>query len=296
MTEGSSRSTASGRGPTSTLVDIGGLALHVREWPAAEDRTAILLIHGLASNSRLWDGAAEHLARLGYRVVAVDQRGHGLSDKPEDGYDMGTVVADAAAVIERLELDRPVVAGQSWGGNVVIELAHRRPDLVRGVCAVDGGLIQLSDRFADWEACWAALAPPPLAGTPLSSFESMIRGAYRDWPETAVQGTLANVEVLADGTIRPWLSRDRHEQILRGLWDHRPHDLIGRVSRPVLLTPADSGGRDGVSARVDYERVSARHAHVRVEWFAPAHHDLHAQFPDRWARTLDSHIKGGFLA
>jgi pimeloyl-ACP methyl ester carboxylesterase len=283
-------------GPESRIVGIGNLNLHVREWSTTSDRPPIVLLHGLASNSRLWDGAADHLARMGYHVVAVDQRGHGLSDKPDDGYDMHTVVADAAALIDRLGLDRPVVAGQSWGANVVVELAHSHPSLVRGVCAVDGGLIQLGDRFADWESCWSVLAPPPLAGIPLVHFESMIRRSYLGWPEAAVRGTLANMEVLADGTIRPWLSRTRHEQVLRGLWNHRPHDIIGRIDRPVLFTPADSGDQHAVTKRTDYEQVLRNHPHVRVEWFSPAHHDLHAQFPERWARTLDSHITGGFLA
>jgi hypothetical protein len=164
------------------------------------------------------------------------------------------------------------------------------------VCAVDGGLIQLRDRFDDWDSCWSILAPPPLAGTPHMQFESLIRRAYRDWPETAIQGTLANMEVLADGTIRPWLSRVRHELVLRGLWNHRPHDIIGQITRPVLFTPADSGDRHTATKRADYERVASHHPHVRVEWFSPAHHDLHAQFPERWARTLDSQIIGGFLA
>ncbi|MFM7964797.1 MAG: alpha/beta fold hydrolase, partial [Actinomycetota bacterium] len=82
----------------------------------------MLLVHGLASNARLWDGAADALVELGYHVIAVDQRGHGQSDKPDEGYDMQSVADDLASLITALQLDRPVVAGQCWGGNVVIEL------------------------------------------------------------------------------------------------------------------------------------------------------------------------------
>jgi pimeloyl-ACP methyl ester carboxylesterase len=209
---------------------------------------------------------------------------------------MSTVVADAAALIDCLSLDRPVVAGQSWGGNVVIELAHTHSHLVRGVCAVDGGLIQLSNRFDDWDSCWSVLAPPPLAGMPADRFESMIREIYRDWPATAVSGTMANMEELADGTVRPWLSRERHMRILRGLWDHRPFDFIDKVTTPTLFTPADAGDDRSVTKRADYERVVRDNRRIRVEWFSPAHHDLHAQYPERWARTLHSHIAEGFLA
>ena len=305
---------------TSRLFNIGGLSLHVREWHASEEHTKewrasegredssmrtsmglmsrppIVLVHGLASNSRLWDGAASSLATLGYHVVAVDQRGHGLSDKPNDGYDMASVVEDLSSLIRTMQLVRPVVAGQSWGGNVVVELANRHPETVAGVCAVDGGIIQLADRFVDWESCASTLAPPAIAGMRASDFERMMRGAYAGWPETAIQGTLANMEVLDDGTIRPWLSRERHMKVLRGLWEHRPLEVVPRLSRPVLFTPADAGDARGIVRRRDYEAVVNNAAHVRVEWFKDAHHDLHAQFPQRWAETLHKYIESGFFA
>ncbi|MDQ1426431.1 MAG: lipase, partial [Acidimicrobiaceae bacterium] len=87
------------------------------------DGRPFLLVHGLASNARLWDGVADHLAAADHAVVTVDQRGHGQSSKPDHGYDFATVVADLVALIDALDLDRPIVAGQSWGGNVVLELA-----------------------------------------------------------------------------------------------------------------------------------------------------------------------------
>ncbi len=53
-----------------------------------------LLVHGLASNARMWDGVGEELARLGHPSVAIDQRGHGRASKPDDGYDFGTLTND----------------------------------------------------------------------------------------------------------------------------------------------------------------------------------------------------------
>ena len=85
-------------------------------------------------------------------------------------------------------------------------------------------------------------------------------------------------------------------RVLRGLWDHRPHDIVGAITRPLLFTPADSGEAQSITKRDDYERVTQRHGHVRVEWFSPAHHDLHAQYPERWASVVDAHVTGGFLA
>src|SRR2546425_1224597 len=119
------------------VVVAPGVALHVEQRRGDRAAAPFVLVHGLASNARLWDGVAEHLHASGHTVIAIDQRGHGRSDAPETGYDLDTAVADLLALIGALELERPVLAGQSWGGTVVLELAWRRPDAVRGVACVD---------------------------------------------------------------------------------------------------------------------------------------------------------------
>ncbi|HEY4753724.1 MAG TPA: alpha/beta fold hydrolase, partial [Candidatus Limnocylindrales bacterium] len=212
-----------------------GVELLADLWPvpgAAPGVPAFLLAHGLASNARLWDGVAARLVERGYPAVTVDLRGHGRSSKPDGPYDIPTVADDLAALIAALGLEQPVVAGQSWGGNVVIELAARRPGLARGIACVDGGWIEPSLNFASWEACREALAPPRLAGRRLSEIEGYIRAGHPDWPETGIQGTLANFERFPDGTIAPWLTFERHVTVLRGLWDHHPSQRYADVRDP----------------------------------------------------------------
>lgn len=267
--------------------------------PAAPPRPVpFLLVHGLASNARLWDGVAARLAAAGHRSVAIDQRGHGRSEKPDDGYDFPTLVADLVAVIDALGLDRPVVAGQSWGGNVALELGARHPDRVRGVVAVDGGTIELSSEFPSWEACAERLAPPPLVGMPLARIETSIRGAHPDWPETGIAGTLANFEVRPDGTIAPWLTRERHMTILRRLWEHHPAERYGAVAVPVLLTPAESAidGPERIHGRLrSIDAAVAGLPCARVHWFRPADHDIHAQHPAELADVMIDAARDGFF-
>ncbi|HET6792901.1 MAG TPA: alpha/beta fold hydrolase, partial [Acidimicrobiales bacterium] len=142
------------------MIEVGpGVRLAVDVWPAAVGTgrgdeapaalrapepapAAFLLVHGLASNARLWDGVAESLAGRGHACAAVDQRGHGRSDKPDDGYDLATACSDLRTVLASLRagtdgFEGPVVVvGQSWGATVVLELAYRHPDEVAAVVCV----------------------------------------------------------------------------------------------------------------------------------------------------------------
>src|SRR3990172_1519695 len=127
--------------PVERLVQVRGLRLNVREWPGTG--RPFLLVHGLSANARTWDGVALILYREGYRVAAVDQRGHGLSDKPDDGYSFDEVTADLHELIGGLGLKKPVLAGQSGGGGTLpwCSSPRPRPSLA---CAVNSPHVPMS--------------------------------------------------------------------------------------------------------------------------------------------------------
>ena len=288
---------------TTVMVDGGtGVALRTVRWgnPAETSAVPLVLIHGLASNALLWEGAALEFAALGHAVVAVDLRGHGLSEKPDDGYDMQTVTNDVAGVLRVLAsqgYERPVVAGQSWGGNVVIELALTHPELVRGVVAVDGGFLELQEHFPQWEECSVALRPPNLLGTPVARMRGYMESAHADWPKTGIDGSMANFEQLPDGTIRPWLTLERHLMVLRGLWEHKPTHIYKDITVPEMFVPAEGpGGVFAETKRHAVERALHSVPKVRVEWFSPADHDLHAQHPVRFAQVVHLATTDGFFS
>ncbi len=270
--------------------------------PAAAPALApFVLVHGLASNARMWDGVAETLAAVGHPTVTVDLRGHGRSSKPTGPYDIPTVADDLAALLEHLArevppLGRPVLAGQSWGGNVAVELAARHPDAIRGIVCVDGGWLEPSRRFADWDACLAALAPPRLVGRRLAEVEGYVRSAHPDWPEIGIRGVLANFEVRPDGTVAPWLTYQRHLEVLRGLWEHHPSERYAGVAVPALLVPADGGDIDGMERkRGEVETVAAALPNARVRWFV-GDHDVHAQHPRELGGVMHDMTADGFFA
>ena len=259
-----------------------GASLSVIERPGDSERPPFLLVHGLASNARLWDGVAARLAETGHASVAVDQRGHGQSAPGEARFDFATLVEDLAEVVTST-LGRPVVAvGQSWGGNVVLELAVRRPDLVEALALIDGGFLTLSEAFPDWPEAERVLAPPDLTSLTAVELETEMRARLEGWPEEGIRGQLANFEVLPDGKVRPHLSRGNHMAILRHLWEHHPDAIVPGVKCPVLVLAVGEGSSDK-AARV--EAFARGLAHANVRWVS-GHHDVHAQMPGLVADCL----------
>lgn len=268
-----------------------GVVLHAMHWePSGPNRHRTwVLTHGLASNARLWDGVARRLADSGHRVVTVDQRGHGLSSKPDSGYDIPTCADDLAQLIEHLGLERPAVAGQSWGGNVVVELAHRHGHLVDQICCVDGGFIELQSSFDSWDDVRSSLAPPELEGTPVEQMQAWIERSATDWPDEGRAGTMHNFEIRSDGTIAPWLSFDRHLTVLRGLWEHHPFERFAGIDVPVLFIAADDGSH-AMHKEPAIDKALQLLPVARAEWFRPAHHDVHAQKPVEVAELLHNAV------
>ena len=218
--------------------------------------------------------------------ATVDLRGHGGSDRPDDGYDFATMGADLVRVLDAVGFPTAVLAGQSTGGNIVVELAARATDRVAGVAGIDGGALELSRQWPDWDVCKVALAPPALAGTAAAAIEAHLRRAHPTWSDWGVEATMANFEHLPDGTIRPWLTLDRHLRILRALWEHHPSAVIPKLDGPVLLVMADTGDAwADQNHAIGAELAGA--PNVRVEWFAPGDHDLHVQHPIELADLLD---------
>lgn len=104
-----------------TISGGGGLALHVREW-GNPDGQPLLLIHGWSQSHLCWQLQYESELADEFRIVALDNRGHGQAEKPLalEAYSDGQLWADdIAAVIGALELRRPVLAGWSYGGFII---------------------------------------------------------------------------------------------------------------------------------------------------------------------------------
>lgn len=264
-------------------VHAGGVRLAARAWEGRGG--GVLLIHGLASSSHIWDLVAPRLAPA-MKVVAYDQRGHGLSGKPSSGYGFEHTSADALAVIRAAALRQALVVGHSWGANVALELAVRHPRRVGRVVLLDGGFLSLRDRM-DWQTTRVRLAPPDLKGTPVHEFLEMVRYFLHGQIEItpAVEAVfLSLMRVDREGNIRPRLSRTNHLRILRALWEQDALALLRRVRIPTLVLAVRSapGAPDSAGFMEEKERaarvVRAIGEPVRFAWIDGVH-DVPIQRP-----------------
>ena len=157
-------------------IHSNGIRLHVED--CGVGAPALVFLHYWGGSSRTWRHVIDALPP-GYRTVAIDQRGWGESDAPDEGYALKDLANDASGVIDVLGLDRYIVVGHSMGGKVAQLLASRQPKGLVGMILV-------------------APSPPSPLGLPLEMREGMV-GAY-----TSRESVIATVEqVLAGSPLAP---------------------------------------------------------------------------------------------
>lgn len=113
-----------------------GLKIQLAVWEGKGKQ--ILCIHGLTANSRFWDCLASALSPH-HRVIAMDLRGRGLSDKPPTGYSIEHHCKDVLALMNDQDLERPVLMGHSLGAFISLVFAAQYPQRVDRLILVDGG-------------------------------------------------------------------------------------------------------------------------------------------------------------
>ena len=275
----------------SSYLYLNGLRFHYYRQSTDSGGRPLVLHHGLASNARIWEMVAPRLVERGHPVYALDARGHGLSDKPEDGYDIETITEDLAAFLQTCQLERPVLVGHSWGGSIALNYSARfsiGPLAPAGIVLVDGGISQLDDAGASWEEMEQRLTPPPLAGMPLSEFQPRLEAWFAEWggSEQAVSITLGNFEIREDERVYPRLAFERHMRIVRSIWDFKTYDYFTRLRCPTLMIPARpkepySPPEEAFLQAKERGITKAQKAirKLRVEWMPDTIHDIPLQRP-----------------
>ena len=212
-------------------ITINGLDFHYRDWGGSG--RSLVLLHGLASTCRIWDLVAPILSE-DYSVVALDQRGHGESAKPEEGYHFAAVAHDLLGFIRGTGLDRPIIVGHYWGGDVALEFSVAYPSAASGLCFVDGGMIEPSARYPSLEETRVQMAPPVLTGMTVDQFLERIRNGNQARMMTPrVEGSYSRQLCRTGGQYNPSSAQPREP--------HKNHRT------PVGAPPSPTGPPGGVS-------------------------------------------------
>jgi pimeloyl-ACP methyl ester carboxylesterase len=275
------------------VTGAGGVLLTAWEYATGPQYTGpatsptVLLLHGLMGRASHWADTARALAP-DHRAVALDQRGHGRSAKPEGPYGREAYVTDAEAAIEQLDCGPVAVIGHSMGALTGWQLAARRPDLVSALVICDmraSALGEASQR--DWEA-WFKTWPLPFAtlGDVRRWFGEDDPRIDRPWP---VRGEFFAelMEERADGWY-PVFAR-RHMLRSREPWVHDAHwEELSQVRCPALVVR----GRDGDLGRAEAQemvRVLPRGAYAEIP---EAGHLAPWDQPEAWCEEIKNFLDG----
>jgi pimeloyl-ACP methyl ester carboxylesterase len=270
-----------------------GARIHFLDWDApgpgarpGPDAPCALLLHGLASTAWDWSPVARRL-RSAVRIVAMDLRGHGLSDAPTDGYEPDSLADDAIAVAEGSGLlappDEPrgrpfVVAGIGYGAVVAAWTAHALGDRCGGLVLVDGGWESLAASTGATPEEWlAAIEEPPEV---LASMGAWLadREAFdpANWNEDQERAARAQVVETAAGRVKIAVHPHALAGSVRAMWSYDPEAVLPTVEARIaaLIARDEDGSRAAALADVALARQATGRSAVMAGAFPARGHNL----------------------
>ncbi|MFE8916945.1 alpha/beta fold hydrolase [Streptomyces globisporus] len=253
-----------------------GVRLVCRDWGGRGQ--PVVLLHGLAGHAGEWEAVASRLGGR-YRVVAVDQRGHGASERYPRDVSRAAHVADVVSVVEQLGLCRPVLVGQSLGGHTAMLTAAFRPALVRGLVLVEAGpggpAPGVPVDIGGWLDGWPA--PFPSLEAAAVFFGGGAVGA----------GWAAGLEERDGG----WWPRFDRDVMVRSIAEAAGRSYLPEWKRVVCPTLLVLGQSSFVSAREAGDMLWQ--GPIAVAMSVPGTgHDLHLERPDLLHAALEHFLDG----
>jgi pimeloyl-ACP methyl ester carboxylesterase len=284
------------------VVVESGDRIHFLDWGDAGQAGAgpigtpgVLLIHGLSNTAWSWAPVARRLAAV-RPVVAMDLRGHGLSDAPTDGYDARNLAADVLAVAEGAGLlagssDRVVLAGHGFGAIVAAWAGAELGDRCAGLVLVDGGWESLESASGmDVEEFLRGLDEPPEVMRSMTAFLAD-RAAFDPATWDADQERAARATVVETHAGRVVSSTRPHaaEASVRAMFRYDPLATLPAVRAPVVALAAaddDLGSRSRALVVVSAARAAAGRGPIAATSFRHDGHNLMRYRPEAVCRAV----------
>jgi pimeloyl-ACP methyl ester carboxylesterase len=265
--------------------------IHFLDWDGVGDAgdPGVLLIHGLSNTAWSWTPVARRLRAVRH-VVAMDLRGHGLSDAPTEGYDPPTFAGDVLAAAEGSGLlaepgDRVVLAGHGFGAIVAAWAAADLAERCAGLVLVDGGWESLESASGmDVEEFLRGLDEPPEVMRSMAAFLAD-RAAFdpASWDTDQDGAARATVVETHAGKVVPSTRPHAAEASVRAMFRYEPLVTLAAVMAPVVaLSAADDeeGSRAKALADASAARAAAGRSRIRAASFGHDGHNLMRYRPE----------------
>ena len=241
-----------------TITGGGGTRLHLVEAGNSQG-PAILFIHGISQCWLQWSRQLDSSLAQNHRLVAMDMRGHGQSERPREGYGDSRLWADDVdAAIRQLELDQPILCGWSYGPLVILDyVRHHGEERIGGIHLV-GAVTKLGNEDAVSVLSSEFLSLVPLlfsqdAEESVRGLEELLHLCFAREPSPAELYCMLGYSV----SVPPFVRQALFSRVLDN------DDLLPTIRRPVLIT---HGAFDAIVRRdaVEQHRAAIRHAQVDV--------------------------------
>lgn len=282
-----------------------GDQLHYLDWggPTGDSGRLppLLLIHGLAATAWSWAPIARRLRAL-TRVLALDLRGHGLSESPRTGYDLESLAYDALTVLSAngygADLDGPpaAVAGHGLGAAVAVTMANLRPDSIAALALVEGGVEDIAEATgmaaADYQR---SIGDPPEVMASMAAYLTDRREFDPStWDADQERAARAAVDEKHAGHVASVVRPHALRGSVEALFSYRPLTALAHVAAPVLIAVAESGAADDETTRerrialddVVQARVAAGVSAPEIRLFPGAGHNLMRYRPDEFSAAV----------
>lgn len=252
-------------------VSVKGRDVRLEALDFGGDGPGVLLLHGLAGTAREWEDTAAWLSGT-HRVVALDQRGHGRSERRPADVSRGAFVTDAVAAVEQLDLAPVALIGQSLGGHTAFLVAAERPDLVRGLIVAEaspasedaGNAAKLEAALSSWPAQFSSVeAAEAFFGGDTPRGRAWARNLDGLRPSFDVAVMVRTIAAATEARWEEWRSIEAPTLVVRGAHGDVSEDRAAEMMRSLPCSKVVT---------------------------LPGGHDVHLDVPEAWRRTVSDFL------
>lgn len=236
------------------------------------DGQSLLFIHGLGSSTRDWELQVQEFSKT-FQVITWDLRGHGQSDKPAGPYSLPMFAADAAGLLQSLNIKSAHVVGLSLGGGVAFQLAIDHPELVRTMVIVNSAPELVVRTLQDRIAIWQRFAIVRLLGMRKMG-QVLSRRLFPKDEQMSLRTTF----------VERWAENDprAYQEAMRAMVGWSVTDKLGSIKCPTLVISAD---QDYTPVAVK-ERYTKLMPNAELVIIPDAHHATPVEQPEKFNAVL----------